>query len=672
MPPAPGATGRVLVLMPTARDAERVVALLGEVEAQGVVCAGLAELCRELRKEADAVLLTEEIIAGDSAGQLAEAIRAQPAWSAVPVVVVAREGATSQVQQATSEAQRGIIIERPVRTRTLLSVVQSALRARRHQYEIRDAIAARERQAAELSAQEEKLRFALWAGGLGSWDLDLDSLELTCSAFCKTTHGRDADQPFTYLDWREVIHPDDRSFVLAAIEQSATAGAEYNVEYRVAWPDGQVRWVMARGRATGGGRGEARRVVGVTLDVTERKRTDEALRASRSELGRQADQLRDADRRKDEFLATLAHELRNPLAPLRTGVELLSEAPEAAIAQRTLGVMRRQLDHIVRLIDDLLDVSRITRGKLELRRERVSLAAIIDAAVEASRPFVDRNRHDLRVSVSDGSLCLDVDLTRVAQVISNLLNNASKYTPPGGQITLSAARDGGEIVIDVRDNGRGIPADRLDEVFEMFSQVTGAPGAAQGGLGIGLALVRRLVEMHGGSVRAESAGPGAGSTFTVRLPLGPEGEDAHAPEPEAAPARRPAGTRILVVDDNNDAADLLALMLEKAGYLTDVAYDGPSALAAAKTCPPDVVILDIGLPGMSGYDVARALRRATSSVPLALIALTGWGTREDKQRALEAGFDAHLTKPIDARLLHDALAAVERRKGGQNRLEAEG
>jgi signal transduction histidine kinase/DNA-binding response OmpR family regulator len=655
--------GRVLVLMPTARDSERTAALLMEAKVPALICAELPDLCRELRAGADALLLTDEAIARDTAGQLPEALREQPAWSAVPVIVLAREGWGQQEDRTSLDPFKSlIIVERPIRMRTLVSVVRSALRARRHQYQIRDALLLRERQAAELRAQDERLRFALSAGGMGSWDLDLGSRELECSDICKANYGRKAAEPFSYRDLQQTIHPDDRARVNEAIERSVWTRTDCDVEYRICWPNGETRWLMVRGRATYDDAGQPRRLVGVSLDITERKRMHEALLQSESKLARQAEELLRSNRRKDEFLATLAHELRNPLAPIRTGMDLLGRSSHEQERERTLGVMQRQLAHMVRLIDDLLDVSRITRGKLELRRERVMLTSVINAAVEASRPLIERKQQTLRVSVSDGTLCLDADITRIAQVVGNLLNNASNYTPSGGSIELSAAREGDLALIQVRDNGIGIPADRLSDVFEMFSQIGRTLERSQGGLGIGLALVRSLVEMHGGSVLAESGGAAQGSTFSVRLPLASPAASAE-PQDErgAAPESRRTSKRVLVVDDNEDAADLLTLVLEQAGYQSQTAYDGVSALSRARAFRPHVVVLDIGLPGMSGYDVARALREESRSAPLFLIALTGWGSPDDKQKATAAGFDLHLTKPVDARALHRALEQLDQR-----------
>jgi signal transduction histidine kinase/DNA-binding response OmpR family regulator len=575
---------RVLVLMPSQRDAERTVHLLAEACVPCAVCADLAELCRELRVGAEAVLLTDEILLGDVDGMLEDALRGQPAWSALPILVLAREGVGDRMHQGSAEAHKSmVLVERPVRTRTLVSVVRSALRARRNQYQIREAILERERQAQELLAQDEKLRFSLAAGKLGSWELELETELLTCSDICKASHGRAAYLPFTYQDLHDAIHPDDRARMRAAVAESIATGAPYDVEYRVFWPGEELHWVMARGRALYDAQRKPVRMVGICLDVTERVRLVEALQKSESELAQQAEQLRATDRLKDEFLATLAHELRNPLAPISTGLTLLTESVPPQGSQKTLAVMERQVNHMVRLIDDLLDVSRITMGKLELKRERIGLAGVVDAAVEGSLPAVTRGQHTLRVELAEEPLFLDADHTRIAQVISNLINNASKYTPAGGTIVLSTRRDGEQVVIAVQDNGLGIPQERLDDVFRMFSQVNRALERSQGGLGIGLALVRRLVEMHGGTVTAHSDGIGLGSTFTVRLPLA-QGPSMDARQP-AADITLMGDQRVLVVDDNDDAAELLSLMLEKAGYQTATAHDGYAALEACTSWP---------------------------------------------------------------------------------------
>jgi signal transduction histidine kinase/DNA-binding response OmpR family regulator len=651
-----GVDERVLVLMPTARDAERTKVLLAEQGMASRVCADMAEVCRALSEGAGAVLLTDEALASDTQGRLSETLRAQPAWSAVPILVLARDG--YQTEQLAAARSSSIVIERPVHTRTLIGVIGSALRDRRRQYQVREMLEEREARAAELRAQDERLRFALAAGGLGSWELSLDTYEMECSDIYKATFGRSELEPFSYQQVQECIHPLDRHRVADAIRESVRDGSDYDIEYRVVWPNGELHWVMARGRATYDEADRPLRMLGVSLDVTERKRMHEVVQQSESELARQAEELRRADRRKDEFLATLAHELRNPLAPIRTGIDLLVSSPEAATSRQTLGIMQRQIGHMVRLIDDLLDVSRITSGKLQLKREPVALSTIIDAAVEASRPLIERKNHTLRVRVDESTSILDADLTRIAQVIGNLLNNASNYTESGGLIELTAKREEDWAVISVRDNGSGIPEDRLSDVFEMFSQVNRDLERTHGGLGIGLALVRRLVEMHGGSSEVSSPGLGQGSLFTIRLPLAGERSAVRAVPPSDRAAETDSSKRVLVVDDNEDAAETLAMVLQQSGYHTRTAFDSRSALATVATWTPDVVILDIGLPDISGYDVARELRRDARFASLSLIALTGWGTRDDKQRALDAGFDVHLTKPVDARALKGALVQL--------------
>ena len=357
--------------------------------------------------------------------------------------------------------------------------------------------------------------------------------------------------------------------------------------------------------------------------------------------------LKEADRRKDEFLATLAHELRNPLAPISNAVHLMRRPDGRRATDRLMGIVERQVQQIVKLVDDLLEISRITRGKIELDRKPMALAETIRDAVETSRPLVERARHQLEISLPDEPLVLDADPVRLTQVFGNLVNNAAKYTEPGGHIWLSAEREDGAVAVRVRDNGLGIPADELPHVFEMFAQAHAqATQTGSDGLGIGLAIVRKLVEMHGGTVEAHSAGPHQGSEFVVRLPL----RDAIAHDTSTAepvPHGALAARRILVVDDNRDAADTLAMLLASHGAEVDVAYGGQDALGALDRFLPDTVLLDLGMPGMDGFAVARRVRADPRHAGLRLLALTGWGQAADRARTREAGFDHHLTKPVD-------------------------
>lgn len=371
--------------------------------------------------------------------------------------------------------------------------------------------------------------------------------------------------------------------------------------------------------------------------------------------------LQDQDRRKDEFLATLAHELRNPLAPVRNGVQILRTGGATGdAAGRALSMMDRQLGHLSHLVDDLMDVARVSSGKVVLRKEQVPLRAVVDAAVETSRQVIEAAGHELALRMPAEPLTLDADRTRLVQVLANLLNNAAKYTPEGGRIVLSADRDGGDAVVRVADTGVGIPTEMLPKVFEMFAQVGASIERSQGGLGIGLTLVKRLVEMHGGVVRADSPGPGRGSTFTVRLPLAAPAA-APAPAPASGPGAAGRPLDILVVDDNRDAADSLALLLEIRGHQVRTAHDGPEALRVLATFRPHLVLLDLGLPGMSGYEVARRIRGSADLTGVTLTALTGWGQEEDRRRTREAGFDHHLTKPADPAELDRIVAGVQAR-----------
>ena len=376
---------------------------------------------------------------------------------------------------------------------------------------------------------------------------------------------------------------------------------------------------------------------------------DEALRRNEKVLA-------EADQRKDEFIAMLAHELRNPLSPVRTGTQVLRLTQDVEIKRRTLDMMDRQLGQMTRLIDDLLDVSRITNSKVFLRLERISVFAIAKAAEEAARPVMDAGRHQLLVELLAEDLWLEADPTRMAQVIGNLLNNSAKYSPNGGHITLSFRSEADQVVIQVTDSGLGIPTEMLNEVFEMFTQVSRTLDRAQGGLGIGLALVKRLVEMHHGTVSAKSMGAGHGSTFTVRLPraTAPGMDVGIVPVPTELVCAN--GKRILVVDDNVDGTVALALMLDLSGHETRVAFNGPDGLKTAIEFNPEVVFLDIGLPGMNGYEVAKHIRADPKLKSTLLVAMTGWGTAEDRLLSKNAGFDEHLTKPVEPSTFDEVLA----------------
>jgi len=389
---------------------------------------------------------------------------------------------------------------------------------------------------------------------------------------------------------------------------------------------------------------------GVTVfssDITARKRIEQAL-AQREKA------LLAADQRKDEFLGTLAHELRNPLAPIRQAAHI-ARSPQATASQVRWShdVVERQVHHMSRLLDDLLDVSRISRGTIHLRMEPVALGAVIDTAIETARPLIDARRQVFHLHNECGALQLEADANRLSQVISNLLSNAAKYTDTGGTIDMHAGIEGGQLVVRVKDSGIGIANENLESVFGMFTQVKSAIDRSEGGLGIGLALVKGIAELHGGSVRAMSDGLGQGSEFVLRLPVG--GQAARAEEArESSAARAAPALKILVADDNCDAADTLALLLGLDGHDVRTANDGINALSVALDFRPDIALLDIGMPGLNGFEVATSIRRESWGRHARLIAITGWGKYQDKQRSKEAGFDEHLTKPVDP----DALKSL--------------
>ena len=506
-----------------------------------------------------------------------------------------------------------------------------------------------------LRASEERRRLTLDAAELGTWYVDPATRNTQTDARYRAIFGTTEDWT-DYLQAVAVIHPDDRSAVLEAVTAATRLEdpAPYAIEYRIVHPDGSLRWVMANGRASFEGIGGARRVAsfdGTVADITDRKRGDE-------ERERLVARLQEQDQRKDEFLATLAHELRNPLAPIRNGLQIMRLARGDEEKTEMVGLMmERQLGQMVHLIDDLLDVSRISQGKIDLRMERIELASVITQAIETSRPFIDQAGHELLIEIPPGPIYVDADLTRLTQVLSNLLNNAAKFTERGGRVRLAVQLVGAEAVVSIQDNGIGIPTHMLQQVFGMFTQVESNLERSQGGLGIGLSIVQRLVQMHSGSIEARSDGPGKGSEFVVRLPVALS-LALNKPADEANSVRPAARLRILVADDNLDAAESLALLLTLEGNETRTAHDGLEALDVAAAFRPDVMLLDIGMPKLNGYDVCRRIRQQAWGKNIVVIALTGWGQEGDRSKSHAAGFDFHLIKPVDLDVLNKLLAGV--------------
>jgi len=459
-----------------------------------------------------------------------------------------------------------------------------------------------------------------------------------------------------------MFHPDgspmplDRCPMALSIREGATMqGTEAIVER----PDASRRNVLVYPQVFRDTTGRVTGAVNALVDITERK-------AAEAELIRGRESLREQDQRKDVFLATLAHELRNPLTPVRNAMHVIRLAGDtrAAVAQ-TRAMIERQLAQLVRLVDDLLDVSRISRGKIELRKERVELQAVLRQAVETSSALVDHYGHSLQLALPPSPVFVFGDPARLAQVFSNLLNNAAKYTPPRGRIAVELRGEGDRLEVSVSDNGIGLPQDMLGHVFEMFTQVDASLDKSRGGLGVGLAIVRRLVEMHGGRVEARSDGPGSGSTFVVHLSRSHEEGAPESARQSRLPSMRssssPSHRRILVVDDNVDLADSLAMMLRMLGHEVRVAHDGAAAIAATETFAPDLVFLDIGMPRMNGYETCRQMRQTANGKEAVVVALSGWGQDHDKQRSREAGMDLHLVKPFDPALLESMLADLDAR-----------
>jgi signal transduction histidine kinase/CheY-like chemotaxis protein len=445
-------------------------------------------------------------------------------------------------------------------------------------------------------------------------------------------------------DWlNQHVHADDQPHVMAAIAAAVESKSVFELEHRVRRVDGTFGWTLSRAVPLFDGKGEITEWFGAARDVTARRGVQ--------------DELREGDRRKDEFLATLAHELRNPLAPLRNGLQIarLDTRPDSPF-QGTIAMMDRQLNHLVHLVDDLLDVARISTGKIELRRERVSLHEVLAASAEACRAGIEERGHTLAVEPATEPLWIEGDFDRLTQVFSNLLSNATKYTERGGRIELRVTHEAGSATVNVSDSGIGIPAADLPHVFDLFSQVSSHRGRSQGGLGIGLSLVRNLVEMHGGSVSVTSTGEGAGSTFIIRLPLVQEMNAAEESERVERNRQALSRHRVLVVDDNRDAAMSLAMLLEVMGHDADTAYDGDEGVAKAGTMRPDLIFLDLGMPRMNGIEAAKHIRALPGGKAMTLVALTGWAQQHDLQRTREAGFDGHLLKPIDPAELGKLLA----------------
>jgi PAS domain S-box-containing protein len=504
-----------------------------------------------------------------------------------------------------------------------------------------------ERKQAEQALREREQQFTRFTEHLPglAWMKDVEGRYVYVNDAAAAIFGRPPAELYGKTD-DDLFPPNTAAQFKANDRRALESGLGIQVIETLLHDDGVLHSSIVSKFPIPGPDGRPALVGGMAIDITDQRRAEAALR--------------DADRRKDEFLATMAHELRNPLAPIRHAIEILkSKAPVDRDLAYSRDVIDRQVQQMVRLLDDLLDVSRISRNKLELHKQPIKLATVIENAFETSQPLMVASRHQFSVSMPADPVHLDADPVRLAQVFANLLNNAAKYTEPGGQICLRAEREGSDIVVCIRDTGIGISAEMLPRLFEMFSQATPALARSQGGLGIGLALVKGLVELHGGTIEVKSAGQGKGSEFVVRLPVMvqlPPLETPAAPSLDHVASEKKV--RILIADDNRDGADSLARMLRILGHETHTVYDGQQAVEQAVSFHPDIILLDIGMPKMNGHDAARHIRQQSWGKDVLLIALTGWGREEDRRRTQEVGFDHHLVKPVDAKALLALLSEL--------------
>ncbi|MGV3571018.1 MAG: ATP-binding protein [Ramlibacter sp.] len=578
---------------------------------------------------------------------LLRAVRADPALSDLPVVMLsARAGEEARVGGLEAGADDYLV--KPFSARELVARVRSNLDL------------ARVRREAQAVLRESEARFRNMAdhAPVMMWVTDASG---SCSYLNRRWYeftGQEREQALGF-GWLDATHPDDHAGAEAAFLDANARRVPFRVEYRLRRFDGVYRWAIDAAAPRFTEDGDYLGYVGSVIDITERKEAEQLLQELNRQLARRVAEAGEQDRRKNEFLATLAHELRNPLAPLRNGVELIKRQG-AAQPNRTpevLAMMERQLAHMVRLVDDLMDIARVSRGKVELRQERVALAAVVQSAVETCRPLLDRARHTLAVDLPPHPVWLHGDPTRLAQVLANVMNNAAKYTPSGGHIAVRGRAVGATVVIEVEDNGEGIAPELAAQVFDLFVQGPQTIAAAQGGLGIGLSLVRKLVELHGGVVELHSAGPGQGTTVRITLPAAAHDDgEPLAPAGGAAEGEPSAGgRRVLVVDDNVDAAESLGMLLTGGGHQIRVVHSGHAAVEAAAAFRPDLVFLDIGLPDLSGYEVAASLRRSHPRNGMRIVALTGWGNEEAREKSAESGFDLHLTKPVPMEVLRHLL-----------------
>jgi len=643
---------RVLILMPVRKDATATVDIFSKNGIISCICNTLAEVCEEIKKGAGTAVLTEEMILLDKEGILQKTLENEPRWSDFPLLVLTPAGShTSKSIKALEAIGHMTLMQRPVQIIELLSAVRSSLRDRQRQYKVRDYLIERDKQEEALRTSEEKFRQLLDTLPAGAYTCDPDGLITYFNQQAVQMWGRAPKLNDTLdrfcgsfklfaINGTPLTH--DACWMALALK---TGKGYIGEEIVVERPNGERLTVLAHANPILDGQGELAGAINILVDISDRKKAEDALK--------------EADKRKDDFLAILAHELRNPLAPISNAMPIL-QSPEASKETRfkAMDIVVRQVNQMVRLVDDLMDVSRIRGGKIELHKERISLRDVIQNAIETSRPLIEEQKHELTVELPAALVYVNADLLRLSQVISNLLNNAAKYTEPRGHIWLTLEQAGNVGIIRVRDNGIGIPSNMLPRIFDMFTQVDDSLERAQGGIGIGLMLVKNLIEMHGGSVEVNSEGGGKGSQFTLRLPVAADVREEVKEEADANENKSISQTpslRILLVEDYEVLAQMTTWALEIEGHEVRVAHDGPQAFKMVKDYIPDVVLMDIGLPGMSGYEICELMRKEPALRDTIFIAQTGWGQEEHRQRSKAAGFHHHMVKPIDTQALQGLL-----------------
>jgi len=660
---------RILILAPTGQDATLMSRFLVDSGMRAEVCDGPENLCAKMAEGAGLVFITGEALIPHAMQCLVEALQGQPTWSDIPIVILTSGGGetpgNAEALNLLAEAGNVTLIERPARVMTLISAVRSALRARSRQYDVRDHLSAQIRAKQALEQSEQRLRIALDAARLGAWQFDLASGRVECTELCKANFGLTPDEELSYERAFQVIHPEDRELVRAAIERAVSEHELYRAEYRTIWPDQSLHWILASGRANYGLDGKPYKMIGVTLDITERKNAE-------VERERLLINAQEANRLKDEFLATVSHELRTPLNAVLGWTHLLrSNNLDKEGRDRALETIERNARSQQQLIEDLLDVSRIITGKLRLDVRPVEPSTFIDGAIEAVRPAAKAKEIHLTTISDDTIPFISGDPARLQQVVWNLLSNAIKFTPPGGQVEVKLERVAQQVEITVTDSGQGISAEFLPFVFERFRQADMKTTRAHGGLGLGLAIVRQLVELHGGTVDVRSPGEAQGSTFIVRLPfLAVYQQSGEVDESRLSSSHLAqdfpddlAGVKVLVVDDEIDATDLLCSFLSQCGAIVTSAQSVSEALDLVQRVKPDVLISDIGMPGEDGYELmrkVRALPRAKGGKVPAL-ALTAYARAEDRLAALRAGYQMHIAKPIELTELVAVVASLAER-----------